>query len=88
MTDGPGSTGPGSGSGSAVPDDPEELDDPLDTDADRQYESVESGGGHDAGDPLELGEDVAQQAATGLTGVDAQQHAGAEALASEGRLPG
>jgi len=44
-------------------------------------------GGAPDGQP-ELGDQVAEQAATGISSPDADEHAGQEAPASEGELPG
>jgi hypothetical protein len=44
-------------------------------------------GGAPDGKP-ELGDQVAEQAATGISSPDADEHAGQEAPASEGELPG
>jgi hypothetical protein len=61
------------------------VGDPEEDDAERPSE-----GGVDqvAGSSPELGDDVSQQSATGMSGGDADQHAGEQAPASEGRQPG
>jgi len=63
------------------PTTPDDLDD-------RPYESTEAavGGGADGGP--ELGDQIAEQAQTGISSPDAAVHAGVEAPASEGNLPG
>jgi len=52
---------------------------------------ADSGSGPPVGGPAggeELGDQISEQAATGLSSPDADQHAGEEAPASEGELPG
>jgi hypothetical protein len=53
---------------------------------DQLYETAATAGRGADGGP-ELTEDVAQQAATGISSPDADDHAGKQAPASEGALP-
>jgi hypothetical protein len=55
--------------------------------SDRPYETAEAAVGHGADGGPELTEDVAQQAATGISSPDADDQAGKQAPASEGALP-
>jgi hypothetical protein len=61
------------------------LSDPEGVDARR---SSVDGDDPVVGSSPELGDDVSQQSATGMSGGDADQHAGEQAPASEGRQPG
>ena len=54
---------------------------------DRPYETAEAAVGNGADGGPELTEDIAQQAATGISSPDADDHAGEQAPASEGALP-
>ena len=59
----------------------------VDDQAPRPYEDAEAELGNGADGGPELTEDVAQQAATGISSPDADDHAGEQAPASEGALP-